>query len=692
MKRDIYDEFGQVVGKREDIESIAKIVFKEDAQKVISNLPEGKYVSLELEKWWEINAAELMEKFPACEMFIYHGKGRYGECEYDVSNAGETNVSTDVFYVHSSGSVEYDIFGGLLERIFNGKTTSSSILIKLTDGREHRYEPSAKSIKKINYLVSQPLTIGLLSDICNPYTMPQKRKEFIEDMRSFVGAIDSVSSITFRTFITSSFEESDIAKLSNTELAKQLSDITVLRFLNSSLVESETKVFDYLSNTLTTEKKSTISVMSDPAAEKYELVNIENKNPTEKIEQIVGLATAEHVDILYKPSGKTGCTCTKCLSDFETIRVPDEIAGLKVTDIGDGCFEKLINVKKVILPCTVKSIGKGAFAGCKKLASVVYADNPDTKDDFIICDKEKLITLITNKSSYIIPDTIKEIGENAFSNCAKLKSVILRPGMKRLLNDSLAECKPLKTIDLSNNSDDINVTALEKGGIKEVILPTGKNVEIHDKYMFGCFSYTPNGMDFSYQTVAEKFSLAGSESVRFKIVIDLIENHIQEINEEALLPVLEFAVKHTIGNGDAEKLSKLLELEFSLKLNFTDLIKQANRCGNSEIAAMVLAKSGQSTDNKKTVIRHETPAEALSGWNKLYIKARFENNKVYSYFCNFKVNEGDKVFVPGKMAGMPGEVIQIMKDSPSGRAAMHTLEVTEAFNVRLEEVDDNLDL
>lgn len=64
MKRDIYDGFGQVVGKREDIEGIVKIVFKEDAQKVISNLPEGKYVSLdfeEFEKLWGINATELME-------------------------------------------------------------------------------------------------------------------------------------------------------------------------------------------------------------------------------------------------------------------------------------------------------------------------------------------------------------------------------------------------------------------------------------------------------------------------------------------------------------------------------------------------------------------------------------------------------------------------------------------------------
>lgn len=41
---------------------------------------------------------------------------------------------------------------------------------------------------------------------------------------------------------------------------------------------------------------------------------------------------------------------------------------------------------------------------------------------------------------------------------------------------------------------------------------------------------------------------------------------------------------------------------------------------------------------------------------------------------------------------MPGEIIEIVKDSPTGRAAMYTLNVTSAFNVTLEETDDAFEL
>lgn len=693
MLHDYYDGFGLVVGKREDIEEIIKLVIKEDEQsKKIARLPEGKYVALEIDEWWNVGAEDLMEKYPACELFIYYGEDKYGSRYYLTSDAGQTTVLDDFLYMHSSGGVDYDILGSWLQRIFEGKSSESSIVVKLNNGQALRYEPSEKSLKMLDSLVSQPLTLGLISDICNPYTMPQKRREFIDSMRASIPTIETVTSIVYSSTVTSSFDESDIAKIGKSDIAEKLSDITVLRFLRAALVEKTEKVFDFAANTLTTTSVTTISAMEDPSAGKYAHIEIEYKKPTEKVKEIVGIAAADYVDLQYKAAGKTGCTCTKCLSDFEVIQVPDEIDGLKVTGIGDGCFEKLANVKKIILPCSVKSIGKGAFAGCKKLVAVVYADNPGSKDDFKICEKGKLVALFTTKTSFVIPDDVSEIGKNAFSNCNKLKELVLRSGMKRLLNDSLAECKSLKTINLSGNLDEINVVAFEKGGIKEVILPNGASVAIHDKFMFGCFAYTPEGMTFSYQQVGEKLSLAGSESVRYKIAMDLIDNHLNELSDSVLSSVLGFAMKHAIGGGDVETLSKLFELETPAKIDFTDMVKQANRCGNSEIVAMVLAKSGQGGDSKKTVIRHETPAEALTGWNKLYIKVRFENNKAYSYFSKFKVKEGDKVFVPGKMAGMPGEVIEILKDSPSGRAAMYTLEVTEAFNVVLEEVDDNLDL
>ncbi|MBQ8496058.1 MAG: hypothetical protein IJ489_01205 [Clostridia bacterium] len=85
----------------------------------------------------------------------------------------------------------------------------------------------------------------------------------------------------------------------------------------------------------------------------------------------------------------------------------------------------------------------------------------------------------------------------------------------------------------------------------------------------------------------------------------------------------------------------------------------------------------------------ETPAKR--SWMVLYIKVRFENNKSYSYFCEYDVKVGDKVFVPGKMAGQPGEVIDVSDSCPSGRAAAYTLYVEKAFNVTEVSLDDDLD-
>lgn len=74
----------------------------------------------------------------------------------------------------------------------------------------------------------------------------------------------------------------------------------------------------------------------------------------------------------------------------------------------------------------------------------------------------------------------------------------------------------------------------------------------------------------------------------------------------------------------------------------------------------------------------ETPAKEGT---TIQIKARFEDNKSYSYLCKFRVSVGDKVFVQGKKAGIPGTITEILDTYPSGKAAKYTLHVEKAYNV-----------
>ena len=45
------------------------------------------------------------------------------------------------------------------------------------------------------------------------------------------------------------------------------------------------------------------------------------------------------------------------------------------------------------------------------------------------------------------------------------------------------------------------------------------------------------------------------------------------------------------------------------------------------------------------------------------------------------MNVGDKVFVDGKKAGVPGKVVAILNQMPTGPAAFYTLNVLKAFNI-----------
>ena len=179
-----------------------------------------------------------------------------------------------------------------------------------------------------------------------------------------------------------------------------------------------------------------------------------------------------------------------------------------------------------------------------------------------------------------------------------------------------------------------------------------------------------------------------TEAKRYKIAYELFFNHTDAIGS-ALSDTADFLIRYCIGNDDIATISAIMEKKLPLQLDITKLAEQVNRAQKTEITALLLSFRMEETVEVKNVSRVETPAKLH--WCQLYIKVRFENNKSYSYFCNYDVNVGDKVFVPGKMAGQPGEVIDVSTSSPSGTKAAYTLSVEKAFNVTEVSLDDDFD-
>jgi hypothetical protein len=164
--------------------------------------------------------------------------------------------------------------------------------------------------------------------------------------------------------------------------------------------------------------------------------------------------------------------------------------GNSVTTIGDWAFAECTSLTSVIIPDSVTSIGYWAFAECTSLTSItVDAANPSYSSDgagvlfnrtqttLIQCPRGKTGTYIipntvtsigdeafsycTSLTSVIIPDSVTSIGDQAFSYCTSLTSVIIPDSVTSIGNWAFAECTSLTSVSIGNSVTSIGHYSFE---------------------------------------------------------------------------------------------------------------------------------------------------------------------------------------------------------------------------------------
>ena len=120
----------------------------------------------------------------------------------------------------------------------------------------------------------------------------------------------------------------------------------------------------------------------------------------------------------------------------ETIHIPEG-----VTHIEDGAFSHKINIRKIIMPKTLKSIGKYAFANCYDLVEVIFNEGIEQVGEaaFKNCTEMWMI-LMKNITCGSIP-------ERCFEGCSNLSSVMFE-GFHSIRRRSSAYCTKLEDIYL----------------------------------------------------------------------------------------------------------------------------------------------------------------------------------------------------------------------------------------------------
>lgn len=202
----------------------------------------------------------------------------------------------------------------------------------------------------------------------------------------------------------------------------------------------------------------------------------------------------------------------KCSGD---IVIPDNIrciadgAFSSITNI-DGKFPDYKNITSVKIPASVKRIGKEAFYGCniikaeiaegvevidddafshcsnlteakipqsvKELSSSAFNDDPKLKnttgnDNGLVISDGVLLKGHDAEGDVVIPESVKEIQNGAFSGNNNITSIKIPSSVKNIPADAFRDCENLKSITIENGIQSIGEHAFERAGISSINMP-----------------------------------------------------------------------------------------------------------------------------------------------------------------------------------------------------------------------------
>ena len=156
-----------------------------------------------------------------------------------------------------------------------------------------------------------------------------------------------------------------------------------------------------------------------------------------------------------------GCT------SLESITIPDS-----VTSIGEYAFYGCTSLDSVIIPDGVTSIGSCTFKDCTSLTTI----NVDSNNKYyssangVLFDKNK--TELTQypigktSTSYSIPNSVTNIGDEAFECCTSLVSITIPDSVTSIGWYALYHCTSLTSVTInSNNIDNIKKLNIPKSAV-----------------------------------------------------------------------------------------------------------------------------------------------------------------------------------------------------------------------------------
>lgn len=185
----------------------------------------------------------------------------------------------------------------------------------------------------------------------------------------------------------------------------------------------------------------------------------------------------------------------------KTYTVPDEYEGKAVTELMAFSLANAEYLETINIGKNIKTIDVWALTNCPMLKSVnVSEENPNfCSVDGVLYTKDMSALLaypngktplkydaknnVIGGGEIVIPETVKEIRENAFYLCGNLYSVTFNEGLEKIGNKAFLKCGNIRKLDFPSTLKEIGADAFSYcGSLTALEIPA--SVEKIDDYAF----------------------------------------------------------------------------------------------------------------------------------------------------------------------------------------------------------------